>query len=337
MAGAVPAWGRAEAHAVSSATMVNSCRASPPAQLPDASVGGSARCRARAPRNGPAPGHRPDVAGIADVGGGDGGAREGALPAHHLGAASRLARGRSSGPVRLDGRLCRLQVRARASASPLAGHPELRGRAGLFLVLVFGACAIVCRTLGRRRAAPVKPHRRTFTRWLSNPRLYVPMLVLVGVGWAASYLRDGGMYGVNGSRAGLVAVADSTSLILSFRGGWPSREWVEREHLRAIGGLRGDDVSSRYTLFGFGVLAGQRFWNGNQERVVWHRVIALPWWFLLLLSAAAPLEQFGRWLWSNRRSERRRRQGCCLHCGYDLTGNVSGCVRNADRHPGRAC
>jgi hypothetical protein len=193
-----------------------------------------------------------------------------------------------------------------------------------FLALVFGTCAVLCGARDRRGEPAVTGRRRALAGWLSRSRLYVPMLLLVGAGWTGAYWFDGRTYAVNGSRAGLVAVADSGSLIVGVRRGWPSRDWIEREHLRAVGGLWGDGLSSRYTLFGIGVLAGECFWNGHEERAVWHRAVVLPWWYLVLLFAAAPLEQLGRWVWSNRRSERRRRSGACLDCGYDLTGNVSG-------------
>ena len=45
--------------------------------------------------------------------------------------------------------------------------------------------------------------------------------------------------------------------------------------------------------------------------------IELPLWLLLLLTAIPTA-----WLW--HRDRRRIRPGCCLRCGYDLTGNTSG-------------
>ena len=45
--------------------------------------------------------------------------------------------------------------------------------------------------------------------------------------------------------------------------------------------------------------------------------IGLPLWLLLLLTAIPTA-----WLW--HRDRRRVRPGCCLRCGYDLTGNTSG-------------
>jgi len=43
----------------------------------------------------------------------------------------------------------------------------------------------------------------------------------------------------------------------------------------------------------------------------------MPFWLLLLLTAIPTA-----WLW--HRDRRRIRPGCCLRCGYDLTGNTSG-------------
>ena len=45
--------------------------------------------------------------------------------------------------------------------------------------------------------------------------------------------------------------------------------------------------------------------------------VMLPYWLLLLLITIPTA-----WLW--HRDRRRIRPGCCLRCGYDLTGNVSG-------------
>ena len=45
--------------------------------------------------------------------------------------------------------------------------------------------------------------------------------------------------------------------------------------------------------------------------------VMLPFWLLLLLTAIPTA-----WLW--HRDRRRIRPGCCLRCGYDLTGNTSG-------------
>ena len=166
----------------------------------------------------------------------------------------------------------------------------------------------------------------TLRKWFQRPRFYLPLLILVAAGWTWTWgARLGGWVGrLNGSHTGVIVVGDRVSLIVGVRGGWPSRDWIEREHLRAAG--NGDSLTSYDTTFvGFGVLTGERSWNGNQRIVVWHKAIALPWWYLLLLVAAAgPLEGFVRWLWLKRRSERRRRAGLCPACGYNLTGNISG-------------
>src|SRR6185369_15931280 len=47
------------------------------------------------------------------------------------------------------------------------------------------------------------------------------------------------------------------------------------------------------------------------------RDLFMPFWLLLLLTAIPTA-----WLW--HRDRRRIRPGCCLRCGYDLTGNTSG-------------
>ena len=45
--------------------------------------------------------------------------------------------------------------------------------------------------------------------------------------------------------------------------------------------------------------------------------VGIPYWLCFLLTAIPTA-----WLW--HRDRRRVRPGCCLRCGYDLTGNLSG-------------
>ncbi len=46
----------------------------------------------------------------------------------------------------------------------------------------------------------------------------------------------------------------------------------------------------------------------------------IPFWEPFLLLAALPLVACGVHLWRRK----RRKEGYCVHCGYDLTGNVTG-------------
>ena len=58
--------------------------------------------------------------------------------------------------------------------------------------------------------------------------------------------------------------------------------------------------------------------------------ISIPFWLLLLLTAIPTA-----WLWHRDRGWRR--PGCCLRCGYDLTGNTSGiCSECGERRPNLA-
>ena len=65
-------------------------------------------------------------------------------------------------------------------------------------------------------------------------------------------------------------------------------------------------------------------WNGTPPAPF---DLVFPYWLLLL--TAIPTA----WLW--HRDRRRIRPGCCLRCGYDLTGNTSGvCPECGDKvHP----
>jgi hypothetical protein len=52
--------------------------------------------------------------------------------------------------------------------------------------------------------------------------------------------------------------------------------------------------------------------------------VSVPYWFLALLAAAAPL-----WKWRavarQRRLQRLRQKGICLNCGYDLRASPERC------------
>lgn len=51
------------------------------------------------------------------------------------------------------------------------------------------------------------------------------------------------------------------------------------------------------------------------------RVLAVPYWFVLLVTAAAP----AYWLVITRRIRRRTARGHCLGCGYDLRASTGRC------------
>ena len=67
-----------------------------------------------------------------------------------------------------------------------------------------------------------------------------------------------------------------------------------------------------------------RFWNnfgfGYSIGVGYARFVA-PFWFAVAVFAAYPTIGFIR---GPLRRYRRRKRGWCIHCAYDLTGNVSG-------------
>ena len=51
------------------------------------------------------------------------------------------------------------------------------------------------------------------------------------------------------------------------------------------------------------------------------RVLVVPYWFVLLVTAAAP----AYWLGVTRRTRRRTARGECLGCGYDLRASTGRC------------
>jgi hypothetical protein len=50
------------------------------------------------------------------------------------------------------------------------------------------------------------------------------------------------------------------------------------------------------------------------------RVYAVPWWFIMFVTAIMPSIAFLR-----SRTIRRRRTGQCMHCGYDLRATPDRC------------
>lgn len=73
---------------------------------------------------------------------------------------------------------------------------------------------------------------------------------------------------------------------------------------------------------------GCRMWSrlpfdgppGVYEDYVWQE-IAIPFWFLVVALAPYPTLAL---ICGPLRRWRRRRKGCCIRCGYNLTGNVTG-------------
>jgi hypothetical protein len=63
-----------------------------------------------------------------------------------------------------------------------------------------------------------------------------------------------------------------------------------------------------------------RPWPDRAEPVSWHWV-AVPLWFLLLVSLVMPALALRRW----RRERVRRQIDHCRHCGYDLRATPERC------------
>jgi hypothetical protein len=72
---------------------------------------------------------------------------------------------------------------------------------------------------------------------------------------------------------------------------------------------------------GFGYASSVQVMNGVQVR--W-RLVALPWWFIALISATLPALWL-RGIVVRRRQRARSRRGECPQCGYDLRASPDRC------------
>jgi hypothetical protein len=95
-------------------------------------------------------------------------------------------------------------------------------------------------------------------------------------------------------------------------------------HGQTLGGEMGSYFGNAYYHF-----LGFAYTGGLHPRLGWFRIIAIPYWFIVLLTAIQPI----RW-WRRRRLLRHRHaQGRCPGCGYDLTGTPGRCPECGWRNP----
>ena len=73
---------------------------------------------------------------------------------------------------------------------------------------------------------------------------------------------------------------------------------------------------------------GFAYTGGSAGRLGWFRIIAIPYWFIVLVTAIVPV----RWWRRHRRRRRWQTQGRCPGCGYNLTGTPDHCPECGWRH-----
>jgi len=120
-----------------------------------------------------------------------------------------------------------------------------------------------------------------------------------------------------------LTIGQESALGLSF-GGFEVTESANHGFVATFAGIR------ERKWRGFGIdLPALKTYPLDANFPAWDiTTLRIPLWLPLLLTAIPTA-----WLW--HRDQRRIRPGCCLRCGYDLTGNTSGvCSECGDKvHP----
>ena len=152
--------------------------------------------------------------------------------------------------------------------------------------------------------------------------------VLGALAWGVTLLNGGRDVGLYGQRWGVAILpAELGAVFVGVGSGWPSKDWMDRAHLRAMGDrLHGGMLEQA----GLGVGCTGRRWNGNDPIVVMWCGILLPGWYCALIVMAPAVERPLRALAQAARRRRRRwrdpwGEGLCPGCGYDLRGRHDRC------------
>ena len=148
------------------------------------------------------------------------------------------------------------------------------------------------------------------------------LLLLVTVGLRVnSYWRISGVNCRSLNLSILIANAQGAVSVAVFEGGFGTADhsinlkWENGKYFPSS--ILGDQTST--PRLGFGLL-WRNLTVGNVDRLT---IINVPNWFLALLFAIGPAIWLFKW-------NKRRKLGpnACLSCGYNLTGNETGCVRS---------
>lgn len=132
---------------------------------------------------------------------------------------------------------------------------------------------------------------RRLERRLGEPRVAITLIALLGLLALATWFGSGRL-ALNGGRAGVALLQRGEGLAFVVRAGWPSKAWIDREHLRGPG----TRWASERNFLGFRPVAEDRWWHGpnGKEYHVRSYGVALPWWYLVLLAVSGLLERARR-------------------------------------------
>jgi hypothetical protein len=112
------------------------------------------------------------------------------------------------------------------------------------------------------------------------------------------------------------AIMTSRGKVVAFY--YPNRKVVDRPITRpAMDRGIGNPLDHSIACLGFVYVADHQLWWRGRSVGHLGRILAVPDWFLYLVFLILPAVWF-RW------GRGRLREGFCVKCGYNLTGNVSG-------------
>jgi hypothetical protein len=177
---------------------------------------------------------------------------------------------------------------------------------------------------------PARPSGSRLGRLLDRPAVFVPMIACVIAGWWSAVDGTRWRLTLDGESSGSFISRDGLGVIIGYRWGWPSRDWIRREKFRDAGTTQ----PTPRNLVDLFIVRGGDTWYGQPNIAVAMHGVRLPWPYLLLAVAVVPFDRrlrprMRRWRRRYRVTRRRRARRhvslTCAGCGYDLRASRVRC------------